>query len=626
MVAFSLSVPPDHRVIAQPGVEGVTVAPGDMAGWHTVSVRQDRVEAPLFIESDQLSGETVRVTFNLNVARLRWKLTTNEATNGWSTAPIQLPVDKLLQSQTCYLTLELATYAWPDCRLTLSDAGDITTTLQESDWRHVQPDQQRLHISLAEFVGTLRHRVDCPVFAFSLTFGGDTDAVGLPLVYLNRSLDVTVTILEWSDYGTRLHWEARHRLRNRRVRLWSAWQLWTDPYEYCIPDDICGTVVSDEPGSGVLELPDTLPPGWYWVALRTAPSWEALCAPPEPTRDAMLAKSIEAEQRLTELDSTEGKTPETMFRDHLEMACIFDMLGGIDSRNKEIQWLFCHAYEAYPAHLFTFYRWLKDRDPGTQRAVCIRMYAPKLLDSVLTNPDLEVIRRPYLAPFVERKTTWPESAHLILRAEQDPGLVSHALGILLKEQDPGVVDCLLGKVSAGAFSVHDAFTLLKRDAQFALQLLQQQPNSSIQERLISDLLSLVENDTELVPLNYWIQTEAGWGCIQKILLDDRRLQFFYPQHQMPVLTVILRPGEHSVQAEVDLKRKRMTFAKSAILYKCTQAGCAGFISPFRDDVTYEHNRVAHGSERPAFQHLLSNSWQYRAALQYTRQQPAEMFA
>ena len=112
-VAFSISVPPDHRVIAQPGVEGVTVAPGDIAGWYTVSVRQDKVEAPLFLEAHQLGSETVRLTFNLNVARLRWKLTTNEATDGWSTAPIQLPVDKLLQSQTCYLTLELATDAWP---------------------------------------------------------------------------------------------------------------------------------------------------------------------------------------------------------------------------------------------------------------------------------------------------------------------------------------------------------------------------------------------------------------------------------------------------------------------------------------------------------------------------------
>jgi hypothetical protein len=626
-VVFSISVPPDHCVFAQRDAEGITVASGDMAGWYTVSVEKDRVEAPLFIEAHQRGGETVRVTFSLNVARLYWKLTmNNEETDGWSTAPIQLPVDKLLQNQTCSLTLELATDAWPDCCLALTDAGD--KTLQESDRFQPQPGQQRRHILLTEFVDTLRHKmIDCPDFVFSLMVGADTDTIGLPLVRLNRSLGVTATILEWSDYGTRLHWEARHRLRNRRVRLWSAWQLWTAPYEYCIPDDICGTVVSDEPGSGVLELPDTLPPGWYWVALRTAPSWEKLCAPPEPTQDAMLAKGMEAEQRLTELDLTEGKTPETMFRDHLEMACIFDMLGSIDSRTKEIQWLFRHANEAYPAHLFTFYRWLKDRDPDTQRAVGIRMCAPELLRPVLTNPDLEVIRKPYLlAVLAATKKIRHESAHLILQAEHDPDLVNLALDILLKQSDPGVVDYLLGKVSAGAFREHDAFTFLKRDAQFALQALQKQPNSSIQERLILALLPLVE-DTELVPLKYWVQTEAGWGCIQKILLDDREMQFFYPQHQqMPVLTVILRPGEHSVQAEVDLKRKRMTFAKSATLYKCTQAGCAGFISPFRDDVTYEHNRVAHGSERPAFQQVPLNSWQYRAALRYTRQQPAEMFA
>ena len=159
--------------------------------------------------------------------------------------------------------------------------------------------------------------------------------------------------------------EARHRLRNRRVRLWSAWQPWTEPYEFCIPDEVVGTDISDEPGSGVLELPDTLPPGWYWVALRTAPSWEKLCAPPGPTPDAMLAKDVDSEWRLTELELAERKAPETEFRYHLERACIFDTLDNTDSRAKEIQWLCDHAREAYPAHLFALYRWLKDRDPDT---------------------------------------------------------------------------------------------------------------------------------------------------------------------------------------------------------------------------------------------------------------------
>ena len=254
------------------------------------------------------------------------------------------------------------------------------------------------------------------------------------------------------------------------------------------------------------------------------------------------------------------------------------------------------------------------------------MYAPEQLGLVLTNPDLEAIRKSYLAEFAATKAIRPESARLILQTEQYPDLVSHALDILLKRQEPTVVDYLLGKVAAGAFSEHDALTFLKLDAQFTLQALRQQPNSPIQERMILALLPLV-SDTELVKLEDRVRTEAGWGRIQKILLDDRERLFFDPHHEMPILNVILRPGEHSVRVVVDLKRKSITFANSTTLYQCTKAGCAGFISPARDDVTYQTQPCCSWRIRaPHSGNYRQAPGSFRAAMQYARQQPADMFA
>ena len=211
-VVFSLTVPPEHHVSVQPGAEGVTVVQGPVAGSYSVSVSQEKVEAPLFLEAPQGGNEPVRLAIHLNVPRLRWKLTTDQTIGEWSTAPIRLPVDRLLQSQASYLTLELGTMQWPAYCLALSDGSTSENSLQESEWHCPQPGQQRQHLPLAEYGETLRHLVECPIFAFTLLINKGTSVVNLPLLYLGRSLDVTAALLEWTDNGiTRLHWEAAHR-------------------------------------------------------------------------------------------------------------------------------------------------------------------------------------------------------------------------------------------------------------------------------------------------------------------------------------------------------------------------------------------------------------------------------
>jgi len=626
-IHFSVRVPPEHQVVVQPGVEGVQMAKDPAAGCYAVSVQPDKSDAPLFLEALQPGGETIRVALHLSTPRLRWKLTTDQTVGEWSTAPIRLPLDRLLQARTSYITLELDSDMWPAYMLALSDSGDARNNLQESPWHQPQPRQQRQHIPLGEYSSTLRHLVDCPAFFFTLVVDTYKTAMDLPLLCLYRSLEVTAVVLEWTDEGaTDLHWEAAHRLRNRRVRLWSVWQPWTEPYEFCIPDDAAATEVSDEPGSGVLRLPQALPRSWYWVTFRTAPNWEPPNVPARPPADALLSKDVDAEWRLIELEDLAARSaPETAFVIWFERACIFDSQQNLTLRAQEIQRLFKQRRNARPDHLLAFYQWLHGRDASTQRAVRMTMYDPSLLHRVLATPELRPIRPLYLASFTAERIISPESALLILQTEQAPDLVGHALRILVTQGRVEAVEHLLEKAAAGAFSEQDALTFLKLNADFCAETLLSQPRSPVQERLAVALLPLT-GSAQLVRQGDWIHTEAGWGRVQKILLDGNERQFFDTRWEKPVLDVLLRPGQNAAHVRVDLANQKIVFAKGCVLYQCSKEGCQGFISPSRDDVTYEHNRAAHGGLSPGFSQLANESWKFRVLPQYKREAPANLYS
>lgn len=627
-VTFSIGVPHGHRVIVQPGAEGLTVEQDPSTGLYSVSVMPDSVEAPLFVEAPQPRGEPIRLALHICVPRLRWRLTTDEATTRWSTAPIRLPVDQIQQSASSYLTLELNTLQWPAYCLALSDGSTNSNSLQESEWRSPQSGQRRQHLSLAEYNETLRHQVDCPVFAFTLLIHIGTAVVNLPLLYLSRSLEVTAVLMEWTASGImRLHWEARHRLRNRRVQIWPVWQPWLEPCEFIIPDAAAPSVLADEPGSGVMDLPKPLPRGWYWVSFRTAPSWERQCAPSIRPADALITRDADPEWRLMELeDLAAAATKSSAFVSHLERACIFDGLGNCEMRTVEIQWLFEHLSDAHPAHLFVYYRWLETCDPATQRAVRMRMYAPSLLGPVLTDSQMAGIRKLYLASFTATNYIRPESANLILENRQDPDLVSHAVSLLMKERQPEAVRYLLRRVTEGAFSEQDALAFLRIDVDFGLESLLQQPNSSVQERLVTALLPYAAT-AQLVMVGDWIRTEAGWGSIQNILLGECQRAYFDPRREQPRLNVMLRPGENQAPIVVDLACRTITFStKARSLYQCAKEGCLGFISSVRDDVTFAHNHAAHNGVGPIFSQLADNSWKYRAAPKFAHEQPTNLYS
>jgi hypothetical protein len=624
-VVFSITVPHEHRVVVQPGTEGIEVKLDGDANCYKITVAPNSSEAPLFLEAPQPGGEPIRLALHVRVARLRWKLTTEDRGGEWSTTPIRLPVDGLVQSQSSYLTLELDADVWPACKLMLNDASINDDSLQEGDWHKPQHGQQRLHIRLAEYTDTLRRLTDCPIFGFALRVSGNELDARLPLLYLNRNLEVTAVLLDWTPDGvTRLHWEARHRLRNRRVRLWSAWQPWTQPHEFSIPDEVATTELSEEPGSGKFELPISLPRGWYWISLRTAPAWEQLAAPPEPTVGVLLAQDVDADWRLLELEA--DNTPGNIYANHFERACIYATQKVDHHLAQEIQWLNAHWADADPGHLFALWKWLMTRDAATARAVRIRMYAPEKLREVLTNEAFTALRGQYLEGFTATKAIKPESALLVLDSRLHPQIENHALTVLMKRRQPRSVTHLVETVAQGGMSERDALALLQLDAEFAVRELRSQPNSPVQARMILALLPLVPS-IQLVALGDWVHTEAGWGRIDKILADGVERQWFDPEADTPHLKVLLRPGQNETQISVMLDTKTIAFPQRLTLYQCAkESGCNGFVSTWLDDVTYQHNRSSHLGIGTAYRTLSTNTWRYRSQPTYSRQRPADPFA
>jgi hypothetical protein len=627
-VTFSIRTLPAHRVVVQPGAEGVAVALNEETNRYEVTVASDSSEAPLFLEAPQAQGEMVRLALHIRVARLRWKLTTDDDAGEWSTTPIRLPVDKLIQSRPSHFTIELDAEEWPAYCLILQDAGATDGSLQAGDWRKPQRGQQWLHLPLAEYSDTLRGLMDCPVFAFSLSIRNASTDLRLPLLYLNREPGLTAVLLDWASDGVAyLHWEAQHRLRNRRVRLWSAWQPWTQPYEFPIPDDVAATELSEEPGSGMLALPVNLPRGWHWVALRTAPTWEELSAPPEPTPDALLACDTDADVRLLELEFTNLNSSEHEYLVHFERACILDAMNNDVGCQDEIQWLYEHHALAEPNILYALYRWLLTRDNLTARAIRMHMFAPDKVARILSDDALAFLRKTYMEVFAVTRAVKPESALLIIQSGLFPDLENRALQILLSRQSPKAVIFILNKVSEGALSEQDALALLNNEelAEFALQTLRKQSSSPVRDRIMLELIPLAPT-IQFVKPGDWVHTEAGWGKIEKIAFDGQEKRWFDPENETPELGVVLRPTGNPIHVSVSLSSKKIVFPEHVALYQCRkECGCDGFISTWRDDVTYEHNRAAHNGIQPAFRPIDSHEWRWRKAPTFQPQPPDNEF-
>lgn len=626
-VTFSICTSSAHRVVVQPGVEDITVTFNTETNCYNVRAAPTASEAPLFLEALRAGGETVRVALHVRIARLRWKVTTDDDVGQWITTSIHLPIDKLLQCRSPYLTIELDAEKWPECCLLLQDAGTMTESLQMSDWCKPQRGQQRLHLRLSEYSDTLRRLMDCPVFEFSLSIRNDSTDLQLPLLYLHQEPDLTAVLLDWApDGATYFHWEAKHRLRNRRVRLWSAWQPWAPPYEFCIPDDVAATELSEEPGSGMLELPVKLPRGWYWVALRTAPTWEELSAPPEPTPGMLLARDADPVSRLLELEDADLTSAEQEYLVHFERACILYTLNDCARYQDEVQWLFRQHAQADPAILYSLYRWLRVCNDPTARAIRMHMFAPDKVARVLSEDKFASLRRSYMDVFAEAETIDPESALRVIRSGQFPNLDNHAIEILLKHQNPEAVISVLNNVSKGALSEQDAVNLLKTKelAGFSLQILCEQPVSSVRDRLISKLRPFAPM-VPLVTLGDWVHTEAGWGKIETISLEGQARQWFNPQSEMPELKVVLRPTRRPIRVSVNLSDRKITFPKQPI-YQCRkESGCSGFLSTEQDEVTYEHNHAAHDGIQPALLKIDSCEYRWRRSSTYHRQPPDNEF-
>lgn len=615
-VELDVCVRADHRVTVQSGAEGISVVPGATPGHYKITAMPEATEAPIFLEAAQPNSEPVRLSVHFAIARLCWMLRLDAGDTEWSTVPIQRPVDVFLQSETARLVLELATEQWPICRLLLINVANSVQPLQETTTLKIHSGQQRVHLPLHEFSDTLRHHHDCAIFMIALAI----DDVYLPLLYLNRRLTVDIALLEWMEAGeVRLHWEAQHRLRSRRVCLWSVWQPWFEPREFFIPDNTEVSDLADAPGSGVFTLPEALPHGWYQIVLRTAPQWEPLQPPITPLSERILICDVNPIRRLIELKDLEEAAQTALFDIHFERACIFEALNDGAQRDVEIQWLYDHLNISIPQHILALYHWLSDRVPEMSKAVRLRMYFLEHLERILRNDTPETLRQAYLEYFTKVTIIKPESALLVLRYAQRPDLVSHALRVLIKRNRPEAVQFLFNQVMAGAYSERDVITLLSADPTFGVQTLSSQPKNPVRERLIDGLLIHMD-PTLFVKVGYWIHTEAGWGRIEKIYRNGQEALHFAVQQQTPVLDVILRPEHQPENISVDLTNETITFPKATQVYLCTKEGCSGFASQNREQVIYDHNKAAHMGIGPAFRPQ-PGSWRYRCQPEYLAHPP-----
>jgi hypothetical protein len=123
-----------------------------------------------------------------------------------------------------------------------------------------------------------------------------------------------------------------------------------------------------------------------------------------------------------------------------------------------------------------------------------------------------------------------------------------------------------------------------------------------------------------------VHTEAGWGKIETISLEGQARQWFDPEREMPELGVVLRPTRSPIRIFLSMCSEKIVFPERSTLYQCTKGnGCNGFISIWRDDVTFEHNRAAHDGILASSRQVPSHEYKYSIAPTFQRHPPDNEF-
>lgn len=620
---FTVFVDPDQRVAAPVGESGVQIS--GSGGRFLVTVAGEASQATLELQAPRPQGEGVRLLVRLPIPRLRWLLRLDDAAGEWLTTPGELSVDRLSQSSQRVLLLDWAGVdEIPACSLALLDEStNPPRLLQEEPLPAVRGMSHRLSVEVGRFHDSIGHHADVPILTLALRLYDGSGAT-LPLLRLKRSLDVKGLFLDWNHSGeTWLHWDAPHRLRNRRVRIWSAWRPWEAAREFLIPDDALPSPAADGPGSGMLRLSVQLPVGWYQVALRTAHSWESLSAPPLPTEDALLSREGDWELRALEVEELIDADKEHAFEARWELSCIYDAVDRLKERNQQIEWLCRHLEQATPRQLTALRRWMEQTEPNSARALRMRMYGPQQIQKLFDEVEDQAEREAYLEEFTSARTVNPETAKAVLGQMQHPALVVHALQVLVDRELTAAIDYLLAEMERGGYGDRDALQLLEKRAADSFAELKRSPSSRARERLLLGLAGRLP-DAGMVQPGHWVRSAAGWGRIERIEANDTDRAFFF-QGEDVLLHVILRANQERELIVIDTGKRTIRFLKTQQVYQCTKDDCGGFASYSERLVRHEHNRAAHMGVGPSFVGK-SAQFFYQQSLYFSQQAPENQYA
>ena len=605
-VVFHVQIDPIHCLVPSRETAGLKVTATETPGHFQVTVQPDVTVAELTLIQP---GKTdVRLPLELSVPRLRWSVRLDKETLDWTSKPLEMPVDKLLQSRHSYLILvwEGAEQA-PGGRLLLRDVGNSAKPVLQEAELIIPLRSNRASLDLGVFRDTLTAKKDLSNFDLALAVEDTEDAAAVPLLHLHRELGVSCVLLEWTDRGSVvLHWKASHRLRNRRVRLWSAWRPWDPPREYLIPDTVIPEGSQDPPGSDVFSLPVYLKRGAYYVAFRTAPEWEPLYAPPFPTEDRLLVEyeKVDSRQRLKAIERQREGGKISPFLAAFERAAIFHLLEDWFLRDREIKAMVEHLPTADLNDVARLHAWLQTLASNRVAELRVHMYRPKQLERLFQGDLPPEAIDAYMAGFTETEIIEPASAELVLKHTRNPEWQAHATAILVKQTDTSDIQTIVERIRQQVFSETVGLDLLAENPGKALITLYHMPSEPLRDSLLRTL-ALRTQSPKVVRPGIWVRSEAGWGQLMAITVDgESRPYLLLGEEGQPLEPAVLRVElpriKEILEANIDLGHRVIRVKGAEQVFRCVKEGCPGFAALNEEEVREDHCKIAHKGLSPAF--------------------------
>lgn len=418
-VRFTLTLPDHTRCEVQAGVTGTQVKL--VGGVWEISLGPETVSADLQLVMDAANGGAVHVPICLPIPRLRWALSL-EAKLGnldWCTRPLSMSIDRLLQNGDSGLHVQM--HGLGDfcsrCRLELVNSEDIDHPVQSADFKNTPFSPDWLRVSLGQLSDTLRHSREMMRLDFILPQSWDEPCLRVPLVMLNRKLEIDqVELTPIDDLNWILGWHEPNPLKNRRVLFEPAWQPWQECLEFHIPDNAVEYLLENV----------ALQPSRYRIYFYIAYSWDpALTSPPNDVVP-IIYDLCTPQDRLLQV-SQKGATPDVTLELQCEAACIFNDLGEYDKRDEVLSRCAVTLNHVTNLRLLLgLFRWLDERKitGSIARYLWNRMFTPEIVFSLFSDycqDDMFFVR--YLSYLPRIKSIYAESALLVAQEYDDPPVV-----------------------------------------------------------------------------------------------------------------------------------------------------------------------------------------------------------